>query len=183
MNWMINDERYVIQGVGSFDDSKSYPLGLFLSNSGNIEIQVTSLENFEEPIDVYLYDTVFGTFTAINEASFLEDMTAGNYLNRFFITFSNSYSMDQLSVSEYSLFNELQIFSNRNDQKINIKVNNNPNLYIIEVILYGIDGKEIQRLTNLNTSSVQIDTSYLYSNFLIANVITNKGQRRKKLLL
>ena len=35
LNWMIEDDRYVSQGVGAFDQTKKYPLGLFLTNSGN----------------------------------------------------------------------------------------------------------------------------------------------------
>jgi hypothetical protein len=36
-NWVINDDRFVIQGVGAFDETKKYPLGLFLTNSGSVK--------------------------------------------------------------------------------------------------------------------------------------------------
>ena len=47
LSWLINSEPYIIQGVGDFDESKLYPLGLYLSDSGEIEISLNTLENFD----------------------------------------------------------------------------------------------------------------------------------------
>jgi hypothetical protein len=50
MNWLIDNDRYIIQGVGAFDETKKYPLGLFLTNSGSVDMSLNSLENFDSPI-------------------------------------------------------------------------------------------------------------------------------------
>jgi hypothetical protein len=97
MAFMLDNERYVIQGVGEFDDTKRYPLGIFMSNSGTIQIELSDLENFEEPVDVYIYDAVLDTYTPINDYNFEIEVEAGEVLERFFVTFREE---DRLSVKD-----------------------------------------------------------------------------------
>lgn len=90
LNWMIDGKRYVIQGVGAFDETKQYPFGLFLADSGDIEIALTALENFDSVIDVFIYDSFLDTYTQINTANFKMNIEANVYLNRFFIAFKGA---------------------------------------------------------------------------------------------
>ena len=102
MSWMINDTKHIIQGVGEFDVDKRYPLGMFLSTNGLIEISVQELENFESDINMYVYDALLDTYTAIDtEISYTNNLIADEYLNRFFITFTNENS--SLSVNDQFL--------------------------------------------------------------------------------
>ncbi len=87
LNWIIEDERYVIQGVGAFENTKIYPLGLFLSNSGDIEIKLTGLENFTEDINVFVFDAKLNTYTQLNDANYSGYSDSGDYTDRYFITF------------------------------------------------------------------------------------------------
>ena len=88
LSWVINSEPYIIQGVGDFDASKLYPLGLYLSDSGEVNITLNTLENFDLDIDVFVFDSLLGTYSRINDTAFLINLNADNYQDRFYITFS-----------------------------------------------------------------------------------------------
>ena len=88
ISFMIQGGKYVIQGVGAFNASAQYPLGVFLDDTGNINIELTEINNFDDPIDVYIYDATLGTYTSINESSFETNLDAGDYLNRFYVVFT-----------------------------------------------------------------------------------------------
>jgi len=87
LNWIIEEKRYIIQGVGAFNETKQYPFGMFLSDSGDIEIILTGLENFDSEIDVFIYDLLLDTYTKINEGSFKMNLNADDYIDRFYIAF------------------------------------------------------------------------------------------------
>ena len=88
MSWMIEGEPYIIQGVGAFDISKRYALGIFLDDMGTFEISLRGLENFEEDISVYVYDALLETFTPINNFNYTTTLAGGDYLDRFYIAFT-----------------------------------------------------------------------------------------------
>jgi hypothetical protein len=97
MFWRIEDLNYTVQGVGDFDETKQYPLGLFLNATGSIEIALKGLENFDEEINVYIFDALMDNYFDINDANFEMMLDADNYLDRFYVAFS---SEDFLSIEE-----------------------------------------------------------------------------------
>lgn len=101
LNWRIGDKNCVIQGVGAFNTHKVYPFRMFLTNSGTVQIALTGLENFSSAIDVFIYDAQLQTFSQISDAPFITDMTGGEYINRFFITFSNEYNIVNYAVQAF----------------------------------------------------------------------------------
>ena len=94
LNWIIEDGRYVIQGVGEFNTNKYYPLGMFLTNSGNVSISLAQLENFNEEIDVYIFDLELNSYSHLNQLDFEQNLEADTYLNRYFVTFSNNVHLE-----------------------------------------------------------------------------------------
>ncbi len=101
LNWRIGDKNYVIQGVGEFSIHKVYPFRMFLTNSGSVQITLNSLENFNNPVSVFVYDALLQTFTNINDAPFSTDMLSGEYINRFFITFTDEQSVVNYAVEGF----------------------------------------------------------------------------------
>jgi len=157
LNWMINNQRYVIQGVGEFSENKSYPFGMFLENSGNIEISLNSLENFENPINVYIYDALSNSFQRINDSGFSLNINNGDYLNRFFITFQNSNppagANNALSIVDNSI-DKLIIKSILNTKEILITTKNSLKINKVEIL--DILGKKVSNIQNLDVSEVRI---------------------------
>ena len=191
MNWIIEDGRYVIQGVGSFNNTKYYPLGMFLTNSGEIEIALDSLENFDIPIDVYVYDSVLNTFTPINDSNYVKTLSNGDYLDRFFITFANDsdlinniaarYSTSALSVDD-SEINKTSISYIQSTKELLIKTNSVINLK--EVSLYDVLGKELQNVQNINSETIKISLANLKtSSSLIVSLLTEDGKHLNKQIL
>ena len=180
LNWMIEDDRYVIQGVGAFDDSKIYPLGLFLSNSGDIEIKLAALENFTEDIDVYVYDAVLDTYTQINDSDYLGYSDSGEYTDRYFITFSERNTPDidtSLSLEENEM-NNLSIYFNKASQELIVKAENNINL-IKEVSVYDILGRKLQGVKNESQNNYSIRIKTFNSQHLVQIKSENKVITKK----
>ncbi len=170
-NWMIDDDRYVIQGVGEFNTSKYYPLGMFLDNTGDISISLADLENFEDEIDVYLYDLEYDTYTLLNETDFDKNVLANAYLNRFYITFSTTAHIDinnnnTLSISDDAL-SKLKIW--HSNLKDILHVNGITNSTDAILSLYNMEGKKLveEKITN---ESYSVNTSGISSGIYIVNV-------------
>lgn len=94
MSFIIEDENYVIQGVGEFNVDNMYPVNISLGTSGTIEIALTELENFDEEIDVYVYDALLGTYHRINTVNYQIALDAGNHANRYFIAFKEDATLN-----------------------------------------------------------------------------------------
>ncbi|NRD19906.1 T9SS type A sorting domain-containing protein [Winogradskyella eckloniae] len=171
LNWIIENGRYVIQGVGAFSDDKYYPLGMFLSNSGDVKISLDELENFEETIDVYLYDLELDEFTLLNDVDYLNNLSAETYLDRFFITFSNlvgaTINEEVLSVSQTDS-QDFKLWYSPGQDEIHIngiaQTNNAINLNV-----YSVDGKRIlnETIQNTTSNSIQLAASNISSGIYI----------------
>ncbi|WP_111684010.1 hypothetical protein [Winogradskyella tangerina] len=169
MNWIIEEERYVIQGVGSFSENKVYPLGMFLSDSGVISINLQSLENFDTNINVFIYDSLVGSYTQINNSSFSIDLDPGDYLDRFFITFSNPSMGVALSTAEHIQKN-LKIYFSKRNNKLTIS---HPSAIIDEIIIYDLLGKRLVNKKNINESTLDIQFDNLNNGPVIIKLIIN----------
>jgi len=120
LNWIIDSQRFVIQGVGQFDNTKLYPFGMFMTNTGPIEIALTALENFDAPIDVFVYDAQEDTFSPINDSCYAYSIETGVYHNRFYIAFldtndvalsNEDNSLEQVSINYLNQTRTLKIDS------------------------------------------------------------------------
>lgn len=184
LNWMIGNQRYVIQGVGEFQENKSYSFGMFLENSGDINISLNSLENFENPINVFIYDAFANSFQQINNSGFSLNINNGDYLNRFFITFQNNNppagANGALSINDNNI-NKLAIRSIPNTKEILIDTKSNLRINKVEIL--DILGKKVSNIKYINASSVRIPARHINSKIIIISVFTNNGIIRKKLLL
>lgn len=174
LNWMIDGNRYIIQGVGAFNTNKYYPLGMFLSNAGEVEISLNALENFNNDIDVYLYDLELNSYTNLNTSSLIQAMDEGNYINRFFVTFSIDVHLEistnyLLSNNENEL-NALKIWhsSSTNDLHINglLDIEN------AKLALYSIDGKIIKEET-LSARTYTLNTSGISNGIYLVRIETS----------
>ena len=185
LNWMIDDKRCVIQGVGEFNINKSYPFGMFIDNSGEVNISLVELENFDQPINVYIYDSVTNIFSHINDTELNLDIISGEYLNRFFITFQNttypqSSANNVLSLKDNNL-DDIILKSISTTNEIIVDTRNQLKIDKIEIL--DILGKKVADIRNINDSKLRIPVKNFNSRIVIISVFTNQGIVRKKLLL
>ncbi|MFD1292844.1 LamG-like jellyroll fold domain-containing protein [Lutibacter holmesii] len=87
MFWDLADEKYIIQATNSIADDKEIPLGIVMGESGLAIIKVDDLENIDENVELYIKDKNTLRFYKINEEPFEMNLEAGEYLNRFSLTF------------------------------------------------------------------------------------------------
>ena len=176
--WDIDGEIYVIQGVGSFDESKSLPLNINITNAGSITITLTDLENFESDIDVFIYDALLGTYTQINESDFQLELDAGDYANRFYVTFSAD---DALSIKD-TAFEDLNMYFSFRREKVVII--NPKNLELKSLQLYNISGQSVYENKNLNQDSYgEYELQNLSSGVYILSLNTSNGILTKKIII
>lgn len=183
LSWMIGEQEFVIQGVGAFDENKQYPLGMFLTNGGNIKIDLLETENFANPIEIFIYDSELDTYTKINEHSYTEDMTSGEYLNRFYIAFKDGSDVSaKNSLSTNEIFPEETKIAYLSNSK-QLLVNTPENIKINKISLYNINGQlvldrpvnQIQK-TKISLNHLKIGTGIVY-------VETDYGLFSKKVLI
>ena len=190
LNWMIEGERYIIQGVGVFNDTKQYPFGLFLGDSGDIEIILTGLENFDSEIDVFIYDLLLDTYTRINDNSFKMNIDADEYLNRFFIAFKgaevdeNPIDDDEIETSPIVEVVNTSINYLNKSNEIFIQVPNTVN--VKHVYLINLLGQIENSWNALNSdfyNEIKIPVKNISNGVYIISVKTNTGIINKKVLV
>jgi hypothetical protein len=185
MFFMINDDKYTIQGVGKFDETKRYPFSIFSKKGGAVEITISELENLDPSTKVYVYDNLLETYTKINDKNSKYETTldAGNYLNRFFITFAkenNSLSAPD-ELFDNIIINYLQI-----SKEIFIKIPNGTD--VKQVYLTNMLGQTITSWNETNTPSFSNEMKIPISRNIaegtyIMNVQTSSGTINKKIII
>lgn len=175
-NWMINDDRYIIQGVGAFDEIKKYPIGFFLSNSGNINISLNALENFDTVIDVYIYDKQNDSYHQLNDALFNMTIPSGEYTDRFYIAFLEP----NLSINENHI-DDIHISYSKNAKELTIASNNFTVIKSLKI--YNINSQAVLGVKFHENSSSKVSLTDYYLGINIISIETNKGIIYKKVLL
>ncbi|MEM5566349.1 T9SS type A sorting domain-containing protein [Psychroserpens sp. AS72] len=187
-SWMIGEQRCVIQGVGAFHHTKAYPLGLFLSNAGNVEFKLTALEHFDEAIEVYIYDSLNDVSTSISNSSFVEAMPEGDSTNRFYITFTNNigamvFSDSTLSTQDSNLTTpQISYISSTKELQITVP----QGLSFQEIHLYNILGQKVKQWSNLTSSSsgnYNISLSNISKGTYLVSLKTKTGKFNKRLII
>ena len=181
MSWQIHDDSYLIQGVGDFDATKMYPLGIFMSTSGSVDIGIDRLENFDSAIDVFVYDAQTNTSVQINESQFSIDLESIDYIDRFFITFQPTTS---LSVSESLDSTPRIMYLNTNTE---IYINLPSQLNAKSVDLYNMVGQlvrswqpqDLERIAN----EIRIPTKFISEGMYIVKLTTNDGRIASKKII
>lgn len=181
LNWIIEDGRYVIQGVGEFNNSKFYELGMFLSDEGNISIGLHALENFDFGIEVYLYDALVNEHTLLNQLDFTGNFSPGTYTNRFYITFSTNSYPQALTVTEVDIQN-LNFEYYRNNKLVEISNNGLTSVLIHRISFFDMSGKKVFTRKIKNSNSYIIEGINLPNQPLVCAINTNAGTLSKLIL-
>ncbi|PWK18483.1 LamG-like jellyroll fold domain-containing protein, partial [Xanthomarina spongicola] len=180
LSWIIEDEKYVIQGVGEFDATKQYPLGLYLTANGNIKISLTDLENFDSPIDVFVYDSLLGTYTQINDTDFDFEMDAGDYMNRFYLTFQS----ESLTVNENEISDQLLVNYLNSSEEIYINVPNSisvKQVFLIQMLGQTVNSWEITNAhAYLSLPEIRIPVKGITDGTYIIKIVTENNQTINK---
>ncbi|WP_067146878.1 LamG-like jellyroll fold domain-containing protein [Pseudotamlana agarivorans] len=88
MYWYFLNSKFIIQGTDSFDESVVLPLGVKVAHQGLVSISIDSLQNIDVAKNIYLHDKVKDVYHDMRVSDYEVNLSAGEYLDRFALTFS-----------------------------------------------------------------------------------------------
>ena len=178
MFWMIDDEKFVIQGINEIDRETTLPLGLFTSDDGENKIMLDKIENELEKLEVFLHDKALNIYHDLTLGSYNIYLPAGEYLDRFEITFSDR---TPLGVDDLELNNIDVHYSNAIESIVLI---NPTNQNVKSIEMTNILGQTIKVLQNIsNENYKEYEVKNLSSGTYIIKMETEKGTVSKKVLV
>jgi hypothetical protein len=182
LSWLVDEKTCIIQGVGSFDVNKSYPLNLAIAENGKSIIRLESIENFEEDIDVYIHDAILNTYTNITEEDFEIELDINDYSDRFFMTFIDN--SDTLTVDE-KLSESLRIYYLQNSNELYLNWSNIQDIQNIELV--NMLGQSVSNWNSLNIfrsgTEIRIPVKQIADGNYIVKASTVNGQELNKKVL
>jgi len=152
--FVIDNTEYVHYAT-SFDIHKRIPIGFRNNQINTFKIQVNEFVNFNEADNVYLHDKETGMYHDIFAQLYEFTLPAGEYNNRFEITFIN----ETLNLPSFS-DSDFQVVQNNESQTMTL---HNPKSYDIKsAVLYDITGKSVIEKVSLgNAQTIEISTKGL----------------------
>jgi len=171
------DKKYVIQGVGAYDNSYEFPLGLIITEEGEHTIMLDAVENFSET--VYIKDQVLDTIYNLSAANFIPSLSPGEYLDRFKLVFKPKEVLSEDEIEDEITDKILKVYYNNN----NILISNKGDLKLNNVSIFNMLG---QQLINVNTNllnepAITIPFAYKKGIYLIV-VFTYQGRTTYKII-
>ncbi|WP_411893286.1 LamG-like jellyroll fold domain-containing protein [Winogradskyella sp. A2] len=179
MYWIVENNKFVIQGVNNFNINQEFPLGIEIAESGVFAIKLQSIENLDQDLPVYVKDNLTNSTFQLNNGNFQLFLDSGNYENRFSITFD---SQENLSTDSND-FNENSIKLFFKSQIESIGIFNPNSLYISESIIYSITGQEVLRIQLNSSDSLNYIPVSIARGTYIMKLNTDKGIRSNKLII
>lgn len=172
MSWLINDELFVIQGIGSIDiNATSLPLNIKKTDVGDVVITIESLENIPDDLDIILHDTELGTNYDLRNVDYQATLPAGIYEGRFVLGFQNPSA---LSIDDNEE-EQLDFYYATNRDKLVVLNPTGSSLNTIEV--YNIAGQLVHNVKDLlKGSSTEYDLENLTRGVYIVRLNTDDGK-------
>ncbi|MGB3607523.1 HYR domain-containing protein [Psychroserpens sp.] len=180
MSFDIDGNPYVIQGVGPFDETKMYPLIVTLANGGTIQVPFDAFENFDETIDLFIYDAQLDTYTNFNNTSYQITLEAGDYTGRFFLAFQEDQT---LSVIDNEI-KDIQVDYLQTSSEIYVKTPNSIN--VKQIYLINITGQTVGSWNSTNqpmSHEIRIPVQNISEGNYILKVETNYSTYNKKIII
>jgi len=176
--WMVEGGKYVIQGTNEITLNSILPLGIHTDDNGINSITIDKLENVDDSLEIFLHDKDLAIYHNLRASNYDIFLNAGEYLDRFEITFSNG---DTLGINE----NELEEFDINYTNSIESIVLNNPtNKEINSLEMYNILGQIVFATSQISeTSYAEFKIKDLSVGTYIIKVKTPQGEISKKVLV
>lgn len=186
MFWIFDGAKFVIQGVNNFNSDQELPLGVKIAKAGLTTIKIDKLENMDETISLHIKDKLTGETHNISKKAFQINLTAGEYLNRFVLTFKIQKLVAEDISTEILLAAEVQpiiegihVFMDNTIGELQIK--NNSAEEIQSVALYNYLGQRINNWnTNLNRRIISLPINKATGVYIV-QIDTKLGKTVKKI--
>lgn len=169
MSWLIEDELFVIQGIGQIDmEETSLPLSIQKSNIGDVVISIQSLENIPDDLNIILHDTELDTHYDLRTTNYEATLPAGTYDDRFVIGFQNPST---LSIDD-NIDMQLDFYYEMNTNQLVVR--NPKNLNVTGIEVYNISGQKVYIIDDvLKENHSKYDITNLSSGIYIIRMRTD----------
>lgn len=180
--FIIANEAYNIQGVGAFDTSKSYPIGIITANSGTTQIKIDAAEFLNATQKVYIHDKETNIYHDITSQTLELKLPAGEYKERFELSFNDNAS--QTLSEEEEMLPEYLLTAYLNNPENKIYIQKDSTIEIKKIEVYNILGQSIISTNKFSTAnSISVDfPSSTSTGVYIVKLTTNMGLLSKKVL-
>ncbi|HEX9825779.1 MAG TPA: choice-of-anchor D domain-containing protein [Flavobacteriaceae bacterium] len=182
MFWKFNNTKFSIQAVNNFDKDQVLAIGIKTSQSGLSAIRIEAMENIDDTTQIFIHDKDTDLYHDLKDSNFQFSLPAGDYLNKFEITFSTPDSSGQsLGTSENELNSLAVYFANESENIVLV----NPNLTEIKNIeLLNILGQSIMSINNIELQKIsEYKVKNLSSGTYVLKMHTVSGSVSKKILV
>lgn len=180
--FIIENKPYSIQGVGSFDSAKKYPIGIKTVSVGTTRIKIDAVEFLNPDQKIYIHDKTTATYYDITTQPLDLNLPIGVYENRFELTFTNNTSQTLSETEEIVPENLLKMYLNNENNQLNIQKSSHVEIKKME--LYTLLGQSIYKLEKFNTADVLwVDLpSNMATGVYLVKLSTNVGVISKKVI-
>ncbi len=179
MYWLINNEKFTIQGIDAINDQTIIPLGVHTKKDGFNSITIDQLENAPENLEIYLHDKELDIYQNLKRGHYKTYLAAGEYLNRFEITFSKTQKT--LGIDDVNINLIEAYFSNEENS---IVINNPASKRIESVEMLNILGQSLFKFqTHTNENYLTYNASQIKTGNYILKIKTEYGTISKKVLI
>ena len=182
MYWQFNNNKFTIQAVNNFDSDQTLPFGVKTSMEGMSTIKIEALENVADSTQIFVHDKDADTYHNLRDSNFEFQLPAGDYPNKYEITFSApGQEGGSLGISENQLGALTVYYSNASKSIVLV----NPNLMEIKDIeLLNILGQSITEIKNVEEQNVsEYRINNLSPGTYVLKMNTVSGSVSKKVLV
>ena len=176
--WPQNGDKYVTL-ANAYDLNLAIPLELKLQQQQLIRFRIFDVQNFETNQPIYVHDIENDTYVNLQNQNFEINLPAGDYSNRFEITFVEAAT---LSTDEFT-DNSFNVLQNNNTSELIVL---NPKKLDIESIkLYDVSGKLIfDKIVKANNDRLSYSTKNLSDGvYLVQTTLSNSNITTKKVIV
>lgn len=169
----------IIQGVGHFDTTASYPLAVKSDLSGEVKFEIDIIEQMDADQPVYLYDNATGIYHDLTTGEASVAIDAGTYTDRFFLRFQN----EALSTTPVDADQAIKI-SYLNDSDVLIINNNVPGNTVESTVFFNMLGQQVAAYAvdaAAEQGQISIPVKALATGTYIVKVIGDKGSISRKI--
>ncbi len=177
MFWLFNNNNFIIQGVNNFDSEQKLPLGVKVHTNGLATIKIDTLENISNGLNIYLHDKTLDIYHDLKESDYIVNLTPGEYLDRFEITFNSKLLSNETQEQENSFFTYY-------DDSLNNIIISNPKKQTIDTIqIINMVGQIVlEKDLNTSKSNIEIPLS-IQTGAYILKISANGFNQNKKILI
>jgi hypothetical protein len=166
------EAKLVINSI-DYSEDEVVPFGLYVGADqveANFSVSLNLIDNFEDNINVFVYDKQTGSYTDIINGSFDITLPSGDHNERFEIVFKDA-QQDQADDIVDVLDTAFDIFQDNNNGVLTIK---NPDLINIKTVgVFDVSGKLVFNKTNLQAQELySFPSNNLSDGIYIVRLIT-----------